>query len=66
MLPAEGDINTDGLEISAEAMSDLLTVDEEALKAQLPQVEEHLAKFGDDLPGAVRSQFGALKQRLGA
>jgi phosphoenolpyruvate carboxykinase (GTP) len=65
LLPAEGDINTDGLEISAEAMSDLLTVDEEALKAQLPQVEEHLAKFGGDLPAPVRSQFESLQQRLG-
>ena len=28
----------------------LLTVDEDALRAQLPQVKEHLAKFGDKLP----------------
>jgi phosphoenolpyruvate carboxykinase (GTP) len=65
LLPGEGEINTDGLEISAEAMSDLLSVDEEALKAQLPQTEEHLAKFGDDLPAPVRSQFESLRQRLG-
>ena len=46
-------------------MRDLLTVDEVALKAQLPQVEEHLAEFGDELPAEVRSQFEDLKQRLG-
>jgi phosphoenolpyruvate carboxykinase (GTP) len=65
LLPAEGEINTDGLEISDEAMRELLTVSEEDLKAQLPQVEEHLARFGDDLPEEVRSQLEALKQRLG-
>src|SRR3954452_23263890 len=40
-VPAEGDLNTDGLDISDDAMRDLLTVDTEALAAELPQVEEH-------------------------
>jgi phosphoenolpyruvate carboxykinase (GTP) len=64
LLPAEGEINTDGLDISGEAMRELLSVDEEDLKEQLPQVEEHLARFGDDLPEPVRAQFEALKERL--
>jgi phosphoenolpyruvate carboxykinase (GTP) len=66
LLPAEGEINTDGLEISKEALTDLLTIDEEALRAQLPQVEEHLARFGDDLPDELSSQLDTLKQRLGS
>jgi phosphoenolpyruvate carboxykinase (GTP) len=65
LLPAEGELTTDGLEISAEAVGELLTVDDEALAAQLPQIEEHLASFGDELPAEVASQFEALKQRLG-
>jgi phosphoenolpyruvate carboxykinase (GTP) len=65
LLPAQGDLNTDGLEISDEAMSELLSVDDEAVKAQLPQVEEHLARFGDDLPDEISAQLDALKQRLG-
>jgi phosphoenolpyruvate carboxykinase (GTP) len=65
LLPAEGDLNTEGLEISDEAMSELLSVDDEAVKAQLPQVEEHLARFGDDLPDEISAQLDALKQRLG-
>jgi phosphoenolpyruvate carboxykinase (GTP) len=64
LLPVEGDINTDGLEMAAEAMSDLLTVDADALKKQLPQVEEHLAQFGDELPAPLRAQLDELKQRL--
>jgi phosphoenolpyruvate carboxykinase (GTP) len=66
LVPAEGDINTDGLDISDEAMLRLLTVNEDALRAQLPQVEEHLARFGDDLPDEIRRQLEALKERLGA
>ncbi len=65
LLPAEGELNTEGLEISAEAMRELLSVDEKALREQLPQIEEHLAQFGDDLPAEIRGQLEALKQRLG-
>ncbi|MDX6654816.1 MAG: hypothetical protein QOH18_1530, partial [Solirubrobacterales bacterium] len=32
---------------------------------QLPQVKEHLAKFGDKLPPEVSAQLEALQQRLG-
>jgi phosphoenolpyruvate carboxykinase (GTP) len=65
LLPAEGEINTEGLEISAEAMRDLLSVDTELVKAQLPQVKEHLEKFGDTLPAEVSAQLQALERRLG-
>jgi phosphoenolpyruvate carboxykinase (GTP) len=65
LVPAEGDINTDGLDISDAAMRNLLTVDAEALRAQLPQVEDHLARFGDDLPEEISRQLEALKRRLG-
>jgi phosphoenolpyruvate carboxykinase (GTP) len=64
LLPAEGEINTQGLDITADAMRELLSVNEEDLKEQLPQVEEHLARFGDNLPDPVRAQFESLKERL--
>jgi len=64
LVPAADAIDTEGLEISADAMDELLTVDPEPVRAQLPQVEEHLARFGDSLPDELRSQFEALKQRL--
>jgi phosphoenolpyruvate carboxykinase (GTP) len=66
LVPAEGDINTDGLDISEESMRRLLTVDPDALSAQLAQVEAHLARFGDDLPDEIKRQLEALKERLGA
>ena len=47
-------------------MRELLTVDDRRWSSeQLPQVEEHLAKFGDKLPAELAAQLEALEQRLG-
>jgi phosphoenolpyruvate carboxykinase (GTP) len=64
-VPAPGAIDTAGLDVSADDMAKLLEVDPELWKAQLPQVREHLATFGDQLPSELRAQFDALEQRLG-
>jgi phosphoenolpyruvate carboxykinase (GTP) len=64
-VPAEGEIDIQGANVNPDDMRLLLEVDPEAVKAQLPQVEEHLARFGDGLPDALRSQLEALKQRMG-
>jgi phosphoenolpyruvate carboxykinase (GTP) len=64
LLPAEGAIETEGLEISEEAMRELLSVDVELVRQQLPQVREHLAKFGDKLPAELNEQLEALEARL--
>jgi phosphoenolpyruvate carboxykinase (GTP) len=65
LVPAEGELALDGLEISDDAMRALLTVDDEKVKAQLPQVEQFLDQFGDKLPTRIGEQLEALKQRLG-
>ncbi len=65
LLPAIGDLDLEGLDIGPDALDELLTVDDSAVKEQLPQIEEHLAKFGDALPDDIRAQFEALKERLG-
>ncbi len=64
-LPAAGEINTDGLDISDAAMEELLTVDEAVYRDQLPQVKEHLAKFGEHLPAEVSAQLEALERAPG-
>jgi phosphoenolpyruvate carboxykinase (GTP) len=64
LVPAEGEIRTEGLDVSADEMRKLLAVDSQEVKAQLPQVKEHLARFGDRLPVEVRSQLEALEKRL--
>jgi phosphoenolpyruvate carboxykinase (GTP) len=66
LVPAEGALRTDGLDLSPEQVADLVTVDEDALRGELPQIAEHLDRFGDDLPAPVRAQFESLRKRLGA
>jgi phosphoenolpyruvate carboxykinase (GTP) len=61
-----GGIETDGLDISREAMEKLLEVDPECWIEQLPQMHEHYARFGDKLPSELRGQFDELERRLGA
>ncbi len=65
-VPRTEDLNTAGLSLEAGALEDLLTVDEAKLRAELPQVEEHLQRFGDGLPAEVRAQLDSLKARLGS
>jgi phosphoenolpyruvate carboxykinase (GTP) len=64
LVPDEREFNTEGLSVSAEEMRELLTVDPDALRAQLPQVEEFLGRFGDRLPDGVAQQLDALRERL--
>jgi phosphoenolpyruvate carboxykinase (GTP) len=66
LVPKQGDLDVAGLDITDEALAAVLSVDLDALRDELPQVKEHLAKFGDRLPGPIRAQFEALEQRLRA
>jgi phosphoenolpyruvate carboxykinase (GTP) len=65
LVPRPEDLDTGGLDISAEALEQLLTVEEEPLREELGQIREHLAQFGDTLPTEVREQFETLERRLG-
>ncbi len=60
LVPAAGAIDTDGLDVSEATMSRLLEVDTDGWSAQLPQMKEHYAEFGDKLPaGAAQPARGA-------
>src|SRR5690348_535389 len=52
-------IDTRGLDVSEEAMAELLRVDAGEWKAQLPQFEQHLAQF-ENLPDELHEQLRAL------
>jgi phosphoenolpyruvate carboxykinase (GTP) len=65
LVPTADGINTEGLDIGEAEMTELLTVDEDALRHELPQVEEYLAQFGDHLPAEVQAQLDELKRKLG-
>src|SRR4051812_42977156 len=66
LVPAEGELNVDGLSVTPEDMRLLTHVDEDAVRDELTQVREHLAQFGDRLPNEIRRHFEALEQKLGS
>ncbi|HEY5318108.1 MAG TPA: phosphoenolpyruvate carboxykinase (GTP) [Solirubrobacteraceae bacterium] len=65
LVPTAEGIDTEGLNVYDDALAELLAVDPEAWKAQLPQVQEHLERFGDRLPPEVGAQLRELEARLG-
>jgi phosphoenolpyruvate carboxykinase (GTP) len=66
LLPAPGDIDTTGLQMRDGDLDELLRVDVPAIAAELPQFEEHYARFGDRLPAALAEQLATMRTRLGA
>jgi phosphoenolpyruvate carboxykinase (GTP) len=62
----EGGIDTTDLDVSAETLAKLLEVDHDGWAAQLPQMKQHYAAFGDKLPAELQQQLEALEQRLDA
>ena len=65
LVPRAEDLNTDGLKLDPAALEDLLSVDAELVKAELPQVKEFLAKLGERLPDEMNQQIAALEEKLG-
>jgi phosphoenolpyruvate carboxykinase (GTP) len=64
-LPAEGTLDTKGLDMDADDLKGLLHVDAEGWKAELPSIKEHFATFGDKLPKGLQEELDALEKRLG-
>jgi len=67
LLPpvGEGGIEISGLDLGEAELHELLTVDLEGWKQQVPQIHKHYEKFGDKLPAKLREQLQALQERLG-
>jgi phosphoenolpyruvate carboxykinase (GTP) len=66
LIPPAGPdgIDTDGLDVSEEDMAQLLSVDVQEWRSQLPQFRAQLEKF-ERLPDELGAQLGALEKRLG-
>ena len=65
LLPEDGGLDLTGLNIPAENMKELLAVNSDAWKAEIPSLEEHFAQFGRRLPARMKKQLDELKARLG-
>ena len=64
MVPPASGLDLSGLDVSVEDVEAALAVDVEEWRAEIPQVTEWFAKFGDKLPGVLWAELDALKARL--
>jgi phosphoenolpyruvate carboxykinase (GTP) len=65
-VPTEDGIDTEGLDVSPDAMRRLLAVDADGIREELPTIHTHYAQFGDRLPAELRAQLEELEKRLEA
>ena len=63
-VPVEGGIDTTGLDMSPELLAELLKVDNEAWRGEIPLIEEHFAFIGEHLPTELAEELKALEKRL--
>jgi phosphoenolpyruvate carboxykinase (GTP) len=63
-VPAPGGIDIEGLDVSKEDMEELLRVDADEWRAEVPLIREHFAKFGDHLPSTLAGAVDELERRL--
>jgi phosphoenolpyruvate carboxykinase (GTP) len=65
LVPAQGEIDVDGLNVTEDDMLELRSVHPDDLREQIPQMKQHFAQFGDRLPDQIRRQMDALEEQLG-
>jgi phosphoenolpyruvate carboxykinase (GTP) len=63
-VPAVSGIDTTGLELDDVKLQQLLEVDEDEWREELPLIEAHFAAIGERLPQELQDELAALEKRL--
>lgn len=63
-VPTPEALDLSGINVSAEALQQLLSVDPTAWKSEVEGLQTYFSIFGARLPQAIREELSALKQRL--
>ena len=63
-LPADDALNLDGLDLTDQQVAELFAIDPVTWLAESDLTEEYFEKFGDRVPGEMRIQLAALRERL--
>ena len=63
-VPSPEALDTADLDIAPEVMAELLAVDTESWRAEVPQLEEHYASLGATVPSELKDQLQELEKRL--
>ncbi|TFV95001.1 phosphoenolpyruvate carboxykinase (GTP) [Orlajensenia leifsoniae] len=64
LLPAEGSLDVDGLDLSAEAVDALFDVDAASWLAECDLTEEYFDLFGSRVPAALRAELASIRYHL--
>jgi len=64
LVPAQGAIDTDGLDITNEDMAEVSAVNVDEWRAEIPLISEWFAKIGTKLPAEMRAEFEKLQANL--
>ncbi len=64
IVPAEGEINTDGLSLPDGAMDTLLHVDPEGWKKEMADVADYLASYGEHCPDRLKAELRRVTEAL--
>jgi phosphoenolpyruvate carboxykinase (GTP) len=62
--PTLDSLDIEGLDLSPEAVAELLKVDPESWKQEVGLLDHHYEQFGDRLPEALQQELDALKLRI--
>ncbi len=65
LVPTPGAIDISGTSVSEEDMEELLRVDLDGWRAEVPLIRGHFAQFGDHLPKELAAAVDELERRLG-
>ncbi|MEV7967468.1 phosphoenolpyruvate carboxykinase (GTP) [Sphaerisporangium sp. NPDC088356] len=65
LLPAEGALDTEGLDVSEADMATLMSVDREVWKEEAALIPGHLETFGTRMPKELWDEYHSLVSRLG-
>jgi phosphoenolpyruvate carboxykinase (GTP) len=63
-VPTPDAIDLSGLDIDRDAMEELVEVDAESWRQEVPQIEQHYARIGERLPDELRDELRELEKRL--
>ena len=63
-VPVINELDLDGLDLAPGTVAELLQVDNEAWRAEIPLIEQHFNLIGERLPARLNDQLAALEKRL--
>jgi phosphoenolpyruvate carboxykinase (GTP) len=64
-VPKAADLDVSGLKIAQAEVAELLRIDVEGWKGEVPEIEAYLHTAGSRLPARMKAQLAALKKRVG-